>query len=217
MFVSLGPDCQTRFQISRWLAARDGVGGEEFDCFLNYPPGLTRYPTGPFDWQITPLSAVVRWLERDFRGVYEREDFERPAHLGHYWNRRFRTEHPHDFDPALPFDEAYAKARERFERRVEAFRRQIAEGAIPVFAGNMGWTAFVRLGLALRSTPLMAPRTEGRTKPAGHEWCGDDEPWSLVLNQAAQSYEIEKNNSSPSAQVIGEVGPRADRLESFAR
>lgn len=35
--------------------------------------------------------------------------------------------------------------------------------------------------------------------------------------QAAQSYEIEKNNSSPSAQVIGEVGPRADRLESFAR
>lgn len=49
-----------------------------------------------FDWQITPVAAALAYLERDFVGVFEREDLA-VSPQGEVVHRWLHTRHPHDF------------------------------------------------------------------------------------------------------------------------
>jgi hypothetical protein len=54
--LSIGPNCRAKYHLRRRYA-RDAVNGV-------------------FDWQGTPASSCIAYLEADFIGVFEREDLE---------------------------------------------------------------------------------------------------------------------------------------------
>ena len=127
--VSLGYACEVKYQLSRALYARKFPDGAEFDLrrmLMTDDYGQRSFERHIFDWQITPFTAVLEYLERDFEGVFEREDLFLNAN-GEVEHRRLHTVHPHDFKPHLAMDEAaldrgYADARAKFEHLAGKFR-----------------------------------------------------------------------------------------------
>jgi hypothetical protein len=126
--ISLGFSCEVKYQLSRVLWARKYPGGleEDFRRMLLTPDrGERSFERHVFDWQITPFAALLEYLERDFQGVFERDDlFVDDYRVGH---RRLRTYHPHEFpaqngvlDDAL-IDARYAQARAKFEHLAAKF------------------------------------------------------------------------------------------------
>jgi hypothetical protein len=110
--ISLGCDCTTEFQIRRHNRISRALEDDG---------------THIFDWQITPLSAVIAYIERDFTGIFEREDLVILPHRVAY-NRRFSVEHTHAFQPQYALTEAdidaqYAVARSKIDYLAEKFRR----------------------------------------------------------------------------------------------
>lgn len=90
--VSLGISCQVIYQLRRHL-------GDEF-C-----------SSGVFDMQVTPPSALIEYLQRDFRGMFERDDLVEEN--GIVFNQRFLTEHLHEFPNGL--ERSYEDARSRHD------------------------------------------------------------------------------------------------------
>jgi hypothetical protein len=129
--VSLGDSCETKFQIARKLNAEGHPGRSEmaFRLELALPGrGQRLFGWDMFDWQGPPLAAVCEYLERDFRGVFEREDLE--VVDGAVMHRWLGTNHVHNFpgaddNIAQRIDRLYAVERIQFDRRAEAFRRRL--------------------------------------------------------------------------------------------
>ena len=97
----------------------------------------TRFGWRLFDWQSTPLESVCEFLQRDFQGVFELEDFEPTfdygvAAVGGAINRRFGTVYVHEYFPVdaavgtvtlSSIAQHYPAARRKFERLATDFRR----------------------------------------------------------------------------------------------
>lgn len=126
--ISLGYSCEVKYQLSRALYTRKFPDGEEFDLrrmLMTDEYGQRSFERHIFDWQITPFAAVLEYLERDFQGVFERDDLFLNPH-GEVEHRRLRTVHPHDFKPMGGLTEAlidagYAKARGKFDHLARKF------------------------------------------------------------------------------------------------
>lgn len=113
--VSLGPNCRAKFQIQR-------VYGKHIA------------KRGVFDWQVTPGSAFLEYLSRDFRGMFEKQDLVLEG--GIVKNARFATSHNHEF----PFDIAegqidalYADARRRHDFSCATTRAALNNGLSTLF------------------------------------------------------------------------------------
>jgi hypothetical protein len=132
--ISLGYACEVKYQLSRTLFRRKHPDGQELDLrrmLLTNEYGQRNFERHIFDWQITPFAAVLEYLERDFQGVFEREDLFLNAD-GEVEHRRLHTVHPHDFKPigglteAL-VDQGYAQARSKFDHLARKFLEHLEQ------------------------------------------------------------------------------------------
>jgi hypothetical protein len=137
--ISLGYSCEAKYQIARVAKGRLHPKQSEMAFRFAISQGdhaSSVYGWRLFDWQNTPLETVCDYIERDFEGVFEREDFEAtfdygvPADGGAV-NARFETVYIREFFPVDPavgritkaqIQEHYPSARRRFEDLVSDFR-----------------------------------------------------------------------------------------------
>lgn len=134
--VSIGNTCEARMQISRVLQFRrhPETSHAAFRLKMLPPHAADVFGWDLFDWQGTPLTAVMAYLREDFQGVFERGDLA-PSEIG-VMHRRLGAEHMHDFakwrgkgEPAFTqamIDLGYPSARAQFDEMAEAFRRRLA-------------------------------------------------------------------------------------------
>jgi hypothetical protein len=131
--ISLGYSCEVKYQLSRALFARkypDGVEEDLRRMLLTPEYGQRNFERHIFDWQITPFPAVLDYLERDFQGVFEREDL--CVEGDEVVHRRLKTRHPHEFharDGVLDescIDAGYPVARSKFDHFAAKFRAHLA-------------------------------------------------------------------------------------------
>jgi hypothetical protein len=129
--ISLGYACEVKYQLSRTLFARKHPDGQELDLrrmLMTNEYGQRSFERHVFDWQITPFPAVIEYLERDFQGVFERDDLT--VENGVVVHRRLGTRHPHDFRPHEAMTEAlidpgYANARSKFDHLAAKFLQHL--------------------------------------------------------------------------------------------
>jgi hypothetical protein len=130
--ISLGYSCEVKYQLSRALFVRkypDGLENEFRNMLLTPEYGQRNYERHIFDWQIAPFAAVLKYLESDFRGVFERADLH--VENGEVTHRWLGTRHPHEFhaingvlDEAA-IDAEYPAARGKFDYLAAKFRRHL--------------------------------------------------------------------------------------------
>jgi len=102
--VGLGGNCRAKHNIERkWTEYRRTSLRATTDC-------LTRTV---FDWQATPYPALLEYLRRDFRGMFELEDLGMLD--GRVVNERYGTLHRHDFPENPDLARHYATARSRHD------------------------------------------------------------------------------------------------------
>ncbi len=132
--ISLGYSCEVKYQLSRVLYARkfpDGDENEFRNMLLSPEYGQRHFERHIFDWQIVPFAAVLAYLERDFQGVFEREDLY--VDNGEVTHRQLGTRHPHEFhavngvldDAAI--DAGYPAARGKFDHLANKFREHLKQ------------------------------------------------------------------------------------------
>jgi hypothetical protein len=140
--VSLGITCSTKFQILRhnYCAEHPGATIEDVRNSLS----MHRRDTHIFDWQITPFASVAAYIERDFVGIFERDDLEIYEPDGVARNRRFDVIHTHAFHPQGTLTEAdidaqYPMARSKIDYLAGKFRGLLdrERGPILYIAGNI--------------------------------------------------------------------------------
>jgi hypothetical protein len=128
--VSLGYNCEIKYQLSRALYEPRHPGASEHDfrqALMTPELGQQTFERHIFDWQITPFEAVLAYLQADFEGVFERADLELLDGEPHH--RMLKTRHPHDFHPVggvvdeAALDVGYPAARAKFEHLADKFRR----------------------------------------------------------------------------------------------
>jgi hypothetical protein len=147
--ISLGSTCEAKFQICRKLnRAFYGKTSEAGFRVQMMPPerGHRAYGWHAFDWQRTPFRATLAALENDFAGMFEREDLRVEGEL--IMNRRFGTEHSHQFKTFHPgwteehLDGAYPATRARFDERAGQFREMLKKPGPYLYV----WTASFYVG-----------------------------------------------------------------------
>jgi hypothetical protein len=132
--VSLGLTCEVKFQISRVLYFRKYPTRSEaaYRLTLMGPTlGSHMFGWGLFDWQSAPLEAVCTYLERDFQGVFEREDLI--VENNEVVHRTLHTNHIHEFENirrdgvVLPemIDVGYPNVRRKFDKLTEKFQEHL--------------------------------------------------------------------------------------------
>jgi hypothetical protein len=173
--LSLGPTCRPKYQINRVAKSQS--------------------PRGVFDWQITPTSALVAYLDRDFAGIFEAIDmelFEEKA-----WNKAFLTLHPHDFPLGMKSTadllRNYLGARQRHLHLVDKTRSILKSSQRCLLVlGRLdeGYAVGEVEGAIRRYAPtlnfrlLTAPSLEGPATPPEEDWQGNDEIWGRHLMDA---------------------------------
>jgi len=179
--VGLGKICRAKHNIERkWTEYRRTSLRATTDC-------LTRTV---FDWQATPYPALLEYLRRDFRGMFELADlgmFE-----GRVINERYGTLHRHDFPDNPDLAQHYAAARSRHDHLCNKTRRAVTD-PLP--------TLFVRYGAlapdeerelrdaiaALRpgkafALALIDDDDQPLSDP-NEEWQGNHDYWDKALSQ----------------------------------
>jgi len=166
--ISLGPDCQTAFQIRRIF-------------------GKPLCPSGIFDSQVTPLSALLAYIESDFCGMFNRDDL-RATDWG-VINTKYQTVHPHEFaDGNL---ENYGVARKRHDYLCAKIRRAIqgSTRTVFIFHSLTPREDEVQMRRVLRSVnpngrfDVLAVEARPELPPSypSDIWCGNDEHWDTAL------------------------------------
>jgi hypothetical protein len=164
--LSIGPNCRAKYHLRRRYA---------------------RYAVnGVFDWQGTPASSCIAYLEADFIGVFEREDLEIRA--GSLRNKRFGTSHFHELaeltEAAL--DRRYPTGRSRHDHLCRNFRSIIRSGkrVLLAFSDAIDEPTKADLVAALRA---YAGRTElhfvfePQESGPWPSWRGDKKLWDQLL------------------------------------
>lgn len=103
--VSLGPDCQAATQAKKFFPR-------------------AQVETVPMSYQITPLKALVAYIERDFHGLFERADLEIGQNGGAI-HRRWGTQHPYEFPRGT---DSYDDARARHDYLCAKMRKILTSG-----------------------------------------------------------------------------------------
>jgi hypothetical protein len=98
-----------------------------------------------FDWWITPGGALVRLIEQDFEGLFDRDNLAMVGDCKSVANLRYGILHHHDFPRNDEEDRVVEVADERLERNREKFaylkRRwdALEENETPVLFVRYGW------------------------------------------------------------------------------
>lgn len=150
---------------------------------------LGKYATkrGVFDWQGTPSGAVIEYLRRDFKGIFERRDLV--IEDGFVRNRRFGTSHKHAFPEGLVdrlLDELYPLARAKHDLRCEVTRAVLKSRLSTVFVlcdrippEHMEEIAHLIGRIRPGRRFMILPAPEG--DHADH-WAGDHDVWTKHLS-----------------------------------
>jgi hypothetical protein len=169
--MSLGHDCQVIHQLRRKFG--------RYHC-----------PSGIFDYQVTPTKTLLEYLERDFRGMFERADLDVDAREI-VINTRYRTRHLHEFPKGLRED--YESAKSRHDYLCDKIR-SVIDGVTPTLFGlryspsDFPLVSEVRSILSKRNPRLLfdivmtSVGTPPTRPPPGH-WMGNDEEWSNALSE----------------------------------
>jgi hypothetical protein len=106
--IGVGADCTVGYQVRR--------------CF-----GIDR--SFPFDWLITPMSAVIRCIETDFAGFLERDalEYSETGYI-HIADRNYGIHYVHHFDRSKDFLDKYDVVKVRLNRRIERWRNALVCG-----------------------------------------------------------------------------------------
>lgn len=165
--LSIGQNCRARHHIRRTFGKHSGR-------------------KGVFDWQITPTSALLEYLTRDFKGMFERADLV--ARNGEVFNDRFGTNHVHEFPKGIQpkdIDRYYAQARKRHDRWCEFTRRVMSNNlsalfvlAAPVSPDVLGsiTKAITSFNPSKRTLVLNGPEND-----TGIDWTGNQAVWDKHL------------------------------------
>ena len=133
--ISLGATCETKFQIARALYFQRFPNKTHASLQLAMMPparGRPLFPWRLFDCQGTTVPAICTYIERDFEGVFEREDLVGCAEG--VVHRTVGANHLHEFEglandfatiSAEDFAKAYAQARPQFDAMARRFRRML--------------------------------------------------------------------------------------------
>jgi hypothetical protein len=108
--VSLGPDCQAATQSKKFFPR-------------------AQCETVPMSYQVTPIKAIVAYFERDFRGMFERDDLQ-IGQNGGARNLRYGTQHPYEFPNGAA---SYSDARARHDYLCSKMRTILASGKCVLF------------------------------------------------------------------------------------
>ncbi len=125
--ISLGLNCECRYQISRVFWKR------KYGVDTDFQVNLDDYGTFFFDWSVTPIDGLLKTLQNDFQGVLK-QDMLRIQELGD--GRKTvvddftNIEHPHDFMGTETGDidyeslkNQYAKVREKYDYLIDKTRK----------------------------------------------------------------------------------------------
>lgn len=133
--VSLGQTAESRFQIVRSLFKRfqpdQPVDVVRWAIFAPDDANFV-YPEGIFDMQLTQPHAVNEYLQRDFEGVFEKEDLKLIDNGLDVQNDRFQVTHPNLFKKNGPvlteseFEAGYPAARAKLELLAARFRTELS-------------------------------------------------------------------------------------------
>ena len=141
---------------------------------------------GVFDWQITPVEALLKYLERDFVGMLERSDLA--INRGSVENTRFGTIHYHEFPELSQLDDLDARypiARRRHDRWCAYTRNVMANdySALFVLAAPVADEAVGRISEAIgRFNPRKRFLVlNGPENDHGQDWTGDTDVWTKHL------------------------------------
>lgn len=147
-------------------------------------------PTTVFSWQVTPADGLLLYLQRDFAGMFERDDL----YVGEHGitNGIARTLHLHEF-PEQSVDglsQFYAGARERHDRLCARTRQWLAddEPTLMVFdSGTSSPTADQTAELKERLQRYNGEKAIGLLCTTSvrdaerFDWRGDRRAWSETL------------------------------------
>lgn len=169
--VSLGVACRTAHQLRRAYGASA--------------------PSGVFDWQITPVKALVQYLAHDLRGMFDLGDLFVDEN-GIVCHRRLGTRHQHEFPGDVTEDTLpalYPRARQRHEYLCDKFRRVVAAGSPTLFAVATHFrteaeAAMPEIARLVRRMNDGAPFHFLFEPPEGYsetDWRGNDKAWDDAL------------------------------------
>jgi hypothetical protein len=165
--LSIGQNCRARHHVRRTFGKHSGR-------------------KGVFDWQITPASAFLEYLSRDFRGMFDRADLV--ARNGEVFNDRFGTNHVHEFPKGIQpddIDRHYPAARKRHDHWCAFTRRVMTNDlsalfvlAAPVPPDTLEEisSAIARLKRNNRFLVLNGPEND-----VGSDWTGNQAVWDQHL------------------------------------
>lgn len=208
-FVSLGPTCETRWQLSRLT----GVDP----------------PHEGFDWQITDFSALMFCLHSNFRGAFDKDHLV-VAH-NCVRDRRFEAIYPHAFggEPVAPDAIAihYEAERHAFDRRTHRFREalkscsttfvrreNLSASRVRSLHGALRRLARRNVNLVVLGRYIAPERLPPGTRSIGfvsrfnytERWQGDDFAWDatlgpLVNRDATQADQSRSSDRGPRCQI----------------
>lgn len=168
--VSIGLECRAAYQLKRVFKAA---------C-----------PSGVFNWQITPPSALAAYFENNFRGNFELPDLYVERETAVVVHRRLGTRHQHEFPPDVTertLPTFYDQARRRHEYLSEKVRRLLASPRPlllatcrhhDIEANPVVVEALVRKARKSRPFYLLHEPPGG---DVGADWRGSDEVWDDAL------------------------------------
>lgn len=213
--VSLGSFCEAKFQICRKLYSDYyGKTSETGFRIQMMPPehGQRQYDWHAFDWQRTPFPVLLDWLEKDFDGVFEREDLRVE---GDFIMHRSGSEHSHQFHgfssdwTEETLDRAYPSVRKAFERRVAQFRSLLTLPGPYLYV----WTTSSQYEGTDRAPTVdqvrrLLDQLGGRS--ADHRFkllivanAGKDEDYAELGDGVAKAYRVEEVDKTPTMRWEG--------------
>ncbi|SFV38099.1 Putative papain-like cysteine peptidase [Hyphomicrobium facile] len=190
--VSLGNSCQVIYQLREHL-------GAEF-C-----------SSGVFDMQVTPPSALIEYLQRDFREMFERADLSEEN--GIVFNRRFLTEHLHEFPNGL--ERSYEDARSRHDYLCQKLR-SVIDGRTPTLFALRHCPSVIDLDQRVRSILRERNRRlpfkivtvhigSKPTRPHPNDWEGNDDEWANRLSPFRVCHPWESRARKQAKRFMGHV------------
>ncbi len=163
--IGLGPACRTGFQIRRVF-------------------GRGRCLPSVFDRQSTPLATILEHFDRDFRGMFEREDFSLRVPIV---NTRFGTSNMHGFGEDLGC--RFPEMRAEHDKLCRTMRNVLASPRKILFVIEVDSRDFcdaVAAAIARRRPINSFQMVVGVHDPhPAATWKGNDDVWDRVLARYA--------------------------------
>lgn len=196
--VSLGPNCRPKYHIQRYY-------------------GKHTAKRGVFDWQITSGAALIRYLQSDFRGMFEREDLS-ITDKGVVVNRRIGTMHHHEF-PSEHADEKtldthYATARRNHDTWCATTRSLLTNQAPTLFVFANEAAAATKSAVAeylnAKAPAKIYALIEAPEDPLADDWRGTEQIWEQLF----VPYQIKPTYSARAAYRLHRIN---EKLRNYTR